>query len=325
MVGAIPRAFEQAFGLGRAGEKEAEADVEEDSLCDGFAAVALSKKDKERIRAPWTSSLIVKSFGRSLGYMFLLSKIRELWRPSGRTDCIDLGHDFFLIKFECKEDIDKVLKGGPWFIGQQFLTIRLWEPEFKASEASFSSVAVWIRLLELPIEYYDLVMLRKIGEAIGPVLRIDAHTANGARGRFARLCVQVNLDKPLIKTVKIGRLAQIVLYEGLNTLCFKCGRIGHRKETCPHVIKGPQAEILKQRKISPIVWRNRMCGRMRLKLRFIAMSLMGMDSGWWSRGRRKLRNPGWPGMGKGLLPREGCWRPETEGTASVKLVCILTA
>ena len=204
MVGAIPGAFEQAFGLGRAGEKEAEADVEEDSLCDGFAAVALSKEDKERIRAPWTSSLIVKSFGRSLGYMFLLSKIRELWRPSGRTDCIDLGHDFFLIKFECKEDIDKVLKGGPWFIGQQFLTIRLWEPEFKAFEASFSSVAVWIRLLELPIEYYDLVVLRKIGEAIGPVLRIDAHTANGARGRFARLCVQVNLDKPLIKTVKIG-------------------------------------------------------------------------------------------------------------------------
>ena len=213
--------------------------MEEDSLCDGFAAVALSKEDKERIRAPWTSSLIVKSFGRSLGYMFLSSKIRELWRPSGRTDCIDLGHDFFLIKFECKDDIDKVLKGGPWFIGQQFLTIRLWEPKFKASEASFSSVAVWIRLPKLPIEYYDPVVLRKIGEAIGPVLRIDAHTTNGARGRFARLCVQVNLDKPLIKTVKIGRLAQIVLYKGLNSLCFECGRIGHRKETCPHVIKGP--------------------------------------------------------------------------------------
>ena len=92
------------------------------------------------------------------------------------------------------------------------------------------------------MRYYDPVVLRKIGEAIGPVLRIDAHTANGARGRFAQLCVQVNLDKPLIKTVKIGRLAQIVLYEGLNSLYFECGRIGHRKETCPHVIKGPQVE-----------------------------------------------------------------------------------
>ena len=42
--------------------------------------------------------------------------------------------------------------------------------------------------------------------------------------------------------MKIGRLAQIVLYEGLNSLCFECDRIRHRKETCPHVIKGPQAE-----------------------------------------------------------------------------------
>ena len=152
LVGAILGAFEQAFGLSQVGEKEAEADVEKDSLCDGFVAIALSKEDKERISAPWTSSLIMKSFGRSLGYMFLSSKIRELWRPSGHTDCINLGHDFFLIKFECKEDIDKVLKRGPWFIGQQFLTIRLWEPEFKAFEASFSSVAMWIRLPELSIE-----------------------------------------------------------------------------------------------------------------------------------------------------------------------------
>ena len=103
-------------------------------------------------------------------------------------------------------------------------------------------MAVWIRLPELPIEYYDPIVLRKIGEAIGPALRIDAHTANGARGRFARICVQVNLDKPLIKTVKIGRLAQIVLYKGLNALCFECGRIGHRKEACPYIIKGPQIE-----------------------------------------------------------------------------------
>ena len=78
LVGAILGAFEQAFGLSQAGEIEAKVDVEGDSLCDGFVAVAISKEDKERIRAPWTSSLIVKSFGRSLGYMFLSSKIREL-------------------------------------------------------------------------------------------------------------------------------------------------------------------------------------------------------------------------------------------------------
>lgn len=116
--------------------------------------------------------------------MFLSSKIRELWKSSGCINCIDLGHNFFLIEFECREDVDKVLKGGPWFIGQQFLMIRLWELEFKAFAASFSSVAVWIRLPELPTKFYDLEVLRKIGEAIGPVLNIDTHTSNSGEVRI---------------------------------------------------------------------------------------------------------------------------------------------
>lgn len=60
---------------------------------------------------------------------------------------------------------------------------------------------------------------------------------NGMRGRFARICVQVNLEKPLIKKVYLGKLEQSVLYEGINTLCFACRRIRHKREACPYVIK----------------------------------------------------------------------------------------
>ena len=44
---------------------------------------------------------------------------------TGRVDCMDLGRDFFLFKFKAKEDMDKVLSGGPWFIGGHFVAIRL--------------------------------------------------------------------------------------------------------------------------------------------------------------------------------------------------------
>ena len=101
-------------------------------------------------------------------------------------------------------------------------------PEFKASSAVFSSVAVWIRLSELFIEFYEPLALLKIGKAIGLVLRIDANTVNWVRGRFAHMCVQVNLDKPLIRKIYIGKIEQCVQYEGINALCFSCGRIGHR-------------------------------------------------------------------------------------------------
>ena len=125
-------------------------------------------------------------------------------------DCIDLSNDFFLIRFSTMEDRARVLKDGPWFVGGHYVSIKCWEPNFMAATANLSAIAVWIRLPGLPIEYYELSVLRDIGLAIGPVLRIDTQIATEARVRFARLCVQVNFDKPIIKLVEIGGIRQPV-------------------------------------------------------------------------------------------------------------------
>ena len=45
------------------------------------------------------------------------------------------------------------------------------------------------------------------------------------------------MDKPLITTVMIGKLQQTVTYEGIHNLCFECGRMGHKREACPFVIR----------------------------------------------------------------------------------------
>ena len=133
--------------------------------------------------------MIVQVFGRTVGYSYLTFKMNELWKPAAKMDYVDLARDFFLIWFSCVDDFDKVLKGGPWFIGGNFLAIRPWEPYFKAFKAKLTFVAVWVRFPELPIEFYDRAILKEIGSAIGPVLRIDAYTAFSLRGSYARLCV----------------------------------------------------------------------------------------------------------------------------------------
>ena len=88
-----------------------------------------------------------------------------------------------------KEDCEAILRKGPWFIGGHFLSIRLWEPNFCPATANVSSVAVWIQLNELPIEYYNAEALYQIDKLIGNVLRVDMHTATETKGKFARLCV----------------------------------------------------------------------------------------------------------------------------------------
>ena len=194
--------------------------------------VKLCKETKSRIRAPWTKALIVKVYGKIVGYSYLTFKINTLWKPIANMDYVDLEKDFFLIKFDQRSNYDKVLQGGPWFIGEHFLAIKPWKPYFKASEASFSSVAVWMKFLELPIEFYDPLVLREIGSAIRPVLRIDSYTASGSKASFASLCGQIDLSKPLVNLVRVGHLRQKVMYEGISALRFCCGRLGHKQENC---------------------------------------------------------------------------------------------
>ncbi|KAK7840427.1 hypothetical protein CFP56_016727 [Quercus suber] len=243
LVEQLPGAYETAFSLVDQMQEDAESDTEAENVDDGDVVLTLTKEDKIRIRSQWSKALIIKTFGRTVGYHFLSQRVRELWGPARRLDLVDLGHDYFLARFELGEDLDHVLKNGPWFIGQHFLAIKSWEPEFKASSANLSQVAIWIRLPELPIEYYDPIILKKIGSKIGPVLRIDGNTASNARGRFARLCVQVSLDKPLAKNVIIGKFRQPITYEGIHSLCFSCGRLGHRKDACPHTISVPTKPV----------------------------------------------------------------------------------
>ncbi|XP_023876730.1 uncharacterized protein LOC111989173 [Quercus suber] len=184
---------------------DADSDEEVEALRKGLVAVKFSKEFKQRMCSPWYKALIVKVYGRSVGFNFLQNRLLSMWRPAGRLDCVDLSHGFFLTRFSLREAYEATLKRGPWFIGEHFLSIRPWEPDFLPTTANVSSVAVWIRLNELPIEYYHVEALLQMGKAIGNVLRGDTHTTSESRGRFARLCVQVDVEKPLVTAILIGK------------------------------------------------------------------------------------------------------------------------
>ncbi|KAE8676059.1 hypothetical protein F3Y22_tig00111634pilonHSYRG00065 [Hibiscus syriacus] len=95
-----------------------------------------------------------------------------------------------------------------------------------------SQVIYWVRLLGLPYRYYSKAIFCRIAMVIGQVVKIDYSTNSGERGRFARLAVLVNLNKPLIPCLKIDRFWEKIEYEGLQQICFQCGVYRHSKDVC---------------------------------------------------------------------------------------------
>ncbi|XP_019266876.1 PREDICTED: uncharacterized protein LOC109244270 [Nicotiana attenuata] len=152
---------------------------------------------------------------------------------------IDLGWDFYIVKFSLEESMVKALHIGSWFISGNFLFVRKWEPKFVPQEATLTSTAIWIRLPQLPTEFYDKDILEKVGRKVGKLLNIDQFTSSTLRGRYARICIQVPLKTPVETSVIIGDHKQAVIYEGEGTLCTICGRIGHTALNCNYRTQTP--------------------------------------------------------------------------------------
>nr|POE60755.1 hypothetical protein CFP56_44114 [Quercus suber]POF16126.1 hypothetical protein CFP56_15617 [Quercus suber] len=161
----------------------------------GLVAVKFSKEFKQHIRDPWARALIVKVYGKSVGFHFLQSKLISLWKPAGRMDCVNLGNRFFLVRLSLKEDFENVLKKCPWLIGEHFLSLWPREPNFRHSLANISSVAVWVRLNKLPIEYYNAKALHHIGNSIGNVLQVDTFTASESKGSLPMRAAEMGVEE----------------------------------------------------------------------------------------------------------------------------------
>nr|XP_009794210.1 PREDICTED: uncharacterized protein LOC104241008 [Nicotiana sylvestris] len=200
-------------------------------------SIPLSPEEKERLYMPWKFSVIIKIFKRKMPHHMLRSRLINLWKPSEQLILVDLGWDFFIVKFSLEESMVKALHLGPWFVSGHFQSVRKWEPKFVPHEATLTSTAIWIRLPQLPTEFYDKVILEKVGRKLGKLLKIDQCTSSTLRGRYARICIQVPQETPVEISVIIGDQKQLVVYEGEGTLCTSCGRIGHTASKCnykPH-------------------------------------------------------------------------------------------
>ncbi|XP_019259782.1 PREDICTED: uncharacterized protein LOC109237845 [Nicotiana attenuata] len=194
--------------------------------------IPISTQDKERLYQSWKQAIIIKLLGKRLGYVQLRDRIHRLWRSAEALNLIDLGNDFYVIKFESQEIYNKALQQSPWFIGSQYLSIRQWEPKFDPYEAKEITTTIWIRLQDLPTEFYDFTILKRISQMLGTLPKIDNCTAQATRGQYARLCIFAPIGKKLPTSVLLGTHLQQIHYEDTNPICTLCGCLGHKHNQC---------------------------------------------------------------------------------------------
>ncbi|KAK9024447.1 hypothetical protein V6N11_004609 [Hibiscus sabdariffa] len=190
------------------------------SIIDGLISIDFSARVQTLAEKSLDLTVVIKLLGHRIGYSTLKNRIYDLSKPSQAVKLMDIENDYYLVSFRTRPDFLKALAREPR------------TPDFTTSQPFPSKVVAWIRLPNLPVTFYKQSLISAIGESIGKVFRIDYRTESGCRGRFVRMEIEIDLQKPLTSKILINGQTQLIEYESLPLVCFSCGRYGHSSDSC---------------------------------------------------------------------------------------------
>lgn len=91
-------------------------------------------------------------------------------------------------------------------------------PHFDPYGDNVSTITAWIRFPGLPIEYYNNQALMKLGALVGKALFVDNTTLNASRGKYARVCVELDLRQSLLAKYRLKNRVYRIEYEGASPM-----------------------------------------------------------------------------------------------------------
>lgn len=103
-----------------------------------------------------------------------------------------------------------------------YLIVRPWTPNFSTTNTRVDKTLVWVWFMSLGVVFYEESVLLTLASAIGGPIKVDLHMLNMARGCFAQVCVEIDLNVPVVGHFYLNGEWYNVEYKGLHMLCASC-------------------------------------------------------------------------------------------------------
>ncbi|KAF5206621.1 hypothetical protein FRX31_003789 [Thalictrum thalictroides] len=140
------------------------------------------------------------------GISFLLlgiSKRLDLWNGLNQKWKV---RNFYYFKFAGLKERRRVLEGGPIFVAGRIMVIREWLEEVFEERKQITSIPIWVKCYDIPMQLWSRQGLSLIGSRIGTPKCCDEFTKRRKRLEFAKLCIEVKADTnfPTALKFKLG-------------------------------------------------------------------------------------------------------------------------
>ncbi|GJT74812.1 RNA-directed DNA polymerase, eukaryota, reverse transcriptase zinc-binding domain protein [Tanacetum coccineum] len=91
---------------------------------------------------------------------------------------LNLFTGLFSFQFSSIEDLDAMLENGPWFIRNNLLIQKKWNPDVNLLKEDVGNVLVWVKLHGVLVTAFSEDGLSVIATKLGTPLMLDSYTSD---------------------------------------------------------------------------------------------------------------------------------------------------
>lgn len=114
----------------------------------------------------WKHAIVGYFVDKSLSYFQVRSWAQRVWKINVE-DVITLDNGFVVFNFRDEGTLNSILENGLYFCRGKHIVIKKWHPGMHLTKSVFSSVPVWVKFFNVPLELWTDDRLSSIASVIG--------------------------------------------------------------------------------------------------------------------------------------------------------------
>ncbi|KAL0307651.1 UNVERIFIED_CONTAM: hypothetical protein Sangu_3017500 [Sesamum angustifolium] len=215
----------------------------------GRTTLIFSDEETQSLAAKFRFALVGKFSHGSPPY----SQLHRLLVNSGIKGAFTvslINYKHTLISLTTESDYNRLWLRRIWYLKGFPMRVFKWSPTFTPDQES-SIVPVWVSFPELPAHLFHKDAIFSIASIVGTPLQMADSTYNQSKLSRARVCIEIDLLKPLLEEFDIQiqdrKIVQKIEYEQIPRYCSLCKHVGHHDLEC--YTKGNATKPLPRKRI----------------------------------------------------------------------------
>ncbi|GJY61827.1 hypothetical protein Tco_0462484 [Tanacetum coccineum] len=164
----------------------------------------------------------------NVGLLELL--VRNTWGKYGLVkSMLNSSTGIFSFQYSFMEGLDAMLKNGPWFIRNNPLILKKWNPDVSLLKEDVGNLPVWVKLYFVPMTTFSKDGLSAIDTKLGTPLMLDSYTSDmciqswgsGNKKKDAEPIIEVSNSNPFDVLNSVENDADLGTNGGASNLASK--------------------------------------------------------------------------------------------------------